>query len=238
MQSNTSAHDATIIYGMPYRAALDHITTTRVLVARVALNASLLSSEDADQDAEKLQATLTQQGANLRNVLEVLQGKTVFPDLPDELSLWLSKSCEQESAHIQVIARMADMTDALCVSAQSPDGVSSKALHSYVKMGESDFSDTVTALTNALWDKIETGRDDHLNVVMQSTTKLSERVHRLERIGRYVRSMSINASVEASRAGEAGKGLAIIAQEFKLLAEEVQQLTRSAGEDIESIVGP
>ncbi|WP_187431591.1 hypothetical protein ROLI_022630 [Roseobacter fucihabitans] len=47
--------------------------------------------------------------------------------------------------------------------------------------------------------------------------------------------MSINASMEASRAGEAGKGLAIIAQEFKTLAEEVQQLTSSAREDIQNI---
>ena len=55
---------------------------------------------------------------------------------------------------------------------------------------------------------------------------------RLEHIGKHVRLVSLYASVEASRVGDAGRGLGVIAVEFKTLAEEIQMLAVTARADI------
>ncbi|MFK7881039.1 methyl-accepting chemotaxis protein [Roseobacter sp.] len=227
--------EATVIQTLPYREAIDRIATTRTLVVRIALNAIRLSSAANDKTREELAATIANQTEKLSETVDVLKGDVAFPDLPNELSEWLSKLAMTQQKQVLVIGRMAEMTVALNNAAQSSAGVSDATLQSYIKMGEADFFEAVTSLVSHIWAHIENGRSHQLDVAMQSAKRLGDGLNRLERIGKYVRSMSINASVEASRAGEAGKGLAIIAQEFKTLAEEVQQLTHSARKDIESI---
>ena len=59
---------------------------------------------------------------------------------------------------------------------------------------------------------------------------------RLEKIGKHVRLVSLNASVEASRVGDAGRGLGVIATEFKSLAEEIQGLASNARSNIDDLV--
>ncbi|MBW4708706.1 hypothetical protein KX928_13030 [Roseobacter sp. YSTF-M11] len=138
-------------------------------------------------------------------------------------------------SELRVIRRMADLTDQLqgsvCAETDAPDPL----VQEYIAFGQKEFFEAVSTLVEGFWTSIESGRALQLERAMKSAARLDQSLNRLERIGKYVRSMSINASVEASRAGEAGKGLAIIAQEFKVLAEEVQQLTLSAREDIEKL---
>lgn len=55
---------------------------------------------------------------------------------------------------------------------------------------------------------------------------------RVIRVGKHVRLVSLNASVEAARAGDVGKGLMVIAHEFKSLAEEIQSLAKDARGDM------
>ncbi|MEI6101950.1 MAG: substrate-binding domain-containing protein, partial [Eubacteriales bacterium] len=52
------------------------------------------------------------------------------------------------------------------------------------------------------------------------------------RIGRQTNLLSINATIEAARAGLAGKGFEVVAQEFKRLAADTQK----AGEDISTLI--
>ncbi|WP_299827241.1 methyl-accepting chemotaxis protein [uncultured Roseobacter sp.] len=235
IQNQIALPDAATIGTLPYRDAIDRVATLRALVMRLALGVSQMSCDRSDSQMEKLRETLQAQVKTLHHTLAVLRGQAEFSTLPDTLSLWLAGIAATQEAHLQVIARMAAMTDRLSESALTEDGAPSETLDAYVAFGQGEFFEAVSALTEEFWARIEDGRATQLDQAMQSAARLGEGLTRLERIGKYVRSMSINASVEASRAGEAGKGLAIIAQEFKVLAEEVQQLTLSAREDIESI---
>ncbi|MDW3184021.1 MAG: methyl-accepting chemotaxis protein [Roseobacter sp.] len=235
MQNQIALPDAATIGTLPYREAIDRVATLRALVMRLALGVSQMSCDRTDDQTAKLRENLQAQVKTLHHTLAVLRGQTTFSTLPETLSLWLAGVAATQDAQLQVIARMATMTDSLCESALSEEGAAPETLDKYIAFGQGAFFEAVSALTEEFWARIEDGRATQLDRAMQSAARLGEGLSRLERIGKYVRSMSINASVEASRAGEAGKGLAIIAQEFKVLAEEVQQLTLSAREDIESI---
>ncbi|MDW3221674.1 MAG: methyl-accepting chemotaxis protein [Paracoccaceae bacterium] len=235
MQNDIVVPDASKIDKMPYRKAIDRIATLRALVVRIALNASQLGNGHTDSDQQMSRDNLTRQAETLTQTVEVLKGAATLSDLPEELSTWLAQMASAQEAQMRIIKRMVEKSNALVTAASSEDGVPRDALQAYIAFGQGEFFEAVSELTDTIWDQIEAGRSQQLDIAMQSAARLGEGLGRLERIGKYVRSMSINASVEASRAGEAGKGLAIIAQEFKTLAEEVQQLTLSAREDIQSI---
>ncbi|GFE50288.1 hypothetical protein So717_20410 [Roseobacter cerasinus] len=229
-----SLSDASAINALPYRAAIDRVATLRTLVLRIGLTISQHASESADDKRQTLQADVDAQVQTLRQTIEVLQGTAHFDDLPEALSHWLAALAESQSTEMAVIGRMVSRTDELCAALQQ-DGPSPQILDSYIAFAEREFFDAVSTVMDHIWAQMDDNRAAQLDRAMQSAARLAEGLNRLERIGKYVRSMSINASVEASRAGEAGKGLVIIAQEFKTLAEEVQELTLSAREDIQTI---
>lgn len=234
-QNPIAVPDAATLDTLPYRCAIDRVATLRALVMRIALTASRLAADPSGDCKIEMSDALETHAKTFRQALQVIQGQDVFADLPEMLSIWMASIASGRAEQMAVISRMANMTDDLCEKAMSDDGLPEANLDDYIALGQGDFFEAVTALTDEFWNQIEDGRATQLERAMQSAARLGEGLSRLERIGKYVRSMSINASVEASRAGEAGKGLAIIAQEFKVLAEEVQQLTFSARQDIESI---
>ncbi|WP_299962200.1 methyl-accepting chemotaxis protein [uncultured Roseobacter sp.] len=235
MQSQITAPDAATLDTLPYRKAIDRVAMLRTLSMQIALNVSQLAADETSTRHGQLTSDLKDLSASLKTTAAVLSGEQTFDDLPEALGHWLASIAKQNTKEAHVIAHMADKADKLVQQALSGDGVEATDLASFISFAEDDFLSAVSRLTDRIWATIEDGRAEQLERAMQSAARLNEGLTRLERIGKYVRSMSINASVEASRAGEAGKGLAIIAQEFKTLAEEVQQLTVSAREDIESI---
>ncbi|MEP2641610.1 methyl-accepting chemotaxis protein [Roseobacter sp.] len=235
VQANIDASETTDTDTLAYRSAIDRVLNLRSLVMRVAICASQMATDRSDGERATLQKEAQTQAEQLRHTLDVLRGDTVFSSFPEQLSIWLASAVKDQPQNLTTIGRMTTKTDALCEALAKDENVDTQTLDSYIAFSQGDFYVAVSDLVDRVWTQIETERKEQLDRSLQSATRLGEDLRRLERIGKYVRSMSINASVEASRAGEAGKGLAIIAQEFKVLAEEVQQLTLSARQDIETI---
>ncbi|WP_300029695.1 methyl-accepting chemotaxis protein [uncultured Roseobacter sp.] len=231
--SMTSVPDAATLDTLPYRDAIDRVATLRAQVIRVSLDVSLLNTYGTKD--EGLKAELIRLSETIQQTARVVEGQDVFTDLPNELSGWIAAQSAQSRSERRTISTMAEKTQALCEQACSGEPVSAEALNRYIQNGKGEFFEAVTAIINGLWQGIEEGRASQLAIAATSARNLEASLDRLDRIGRYVRSMSINASVEASRAGEAGKGLTIIAHEFKTLAEEVQQLIVTARTDIKEI---
>ncbi|MEM6728266.1 MAG: methyl-accepting chemotaxis protein [Pseudomonadota bacterium] len=62
-------------------------------------------------------------------------------------------------------------------------------------------------------------------------------VDRIDTISRTVRLIALNAAVEAARAGDAGRGFSVIAQEIKALSEATEAASGDVRTSIDAIMG-
>ena len=73
---------------------------------------------------------------------------------------------------------------------------------------------------------------DRVTQLARSAENINSIISSVIRIGRQTNLLSINATIEAARAGVAGKGFTVVAEEFKRLAADTQK----AGEDISTLI--
>lgn len=66
--------------------------------------------------------------------------------------------------------------------------------------------------------------------VRQSAQSISQLANSIEDISFQTNILALNASVEAARAGDAGRGFAIVAEEIRRLASQVSEASRAADE--------
>ncbi|HBI61139.1 MAG TPA: hypothetical protein DDY31_08005 [Lachnospiraceae bacterium] len=74
-----------------------------------------------------------------------------------------------------------------------------------------------------------------MNELFELIEQMTGIIAGIDSISMQTNLLSLNASIEASRAGEAGRGFAVVADEIRSLAGETQKLTGSMGEFVEGI---
>lgn len=74
-----------------------------------------------------------------------------------------------------------------------------------------------------------------MNELLKVINRMNEVISVIDSISLQTNLLSLNASIEASRAGEAGRGFAVVAGEIRSLAEETQTLTKNMGDFVDSI---
>jgi len=108
--------------------------------------------------------------------------------------------------------------------------------------GSSQVNQTVTAATEAMnklvMYMLGTARDlannaQSMQTLVATTDELRNLIHTIEGIADQTNLLSLNASIEAEHAGEAGRGFGVIASEVRKLAER----SRKAAKNTRDLVG-
>ncbi len=217
--------------------AIEQLYDLRSKVIRIGLLGTLIHRPDPHQPDTQTETQdcldlLATEADTFDNVVNILETGTPYKGIHPLLARWMNLLAQENPQDLAVIRRVNQLTQRLVIAAQSGSTDQSAALREHRRVARQSFHSAITGLCLFMWHAYDKDQSKRLARTQAAAAALSERLTRLERIGTHVRLVSLNASVEASHIGDRGRGLSVIAQEFKGLAEEVRTLAQEARQDV------
>jgi methyl-accepting chemotaxis protein PixJ len=177
---------------------------------------------------------------SLRDIaIEVKQGTgqvSISLDSNEQDIRQLSAQAITEAAEIRGnLSSFAEMTDSIQTVANNANQASVIANDAYsvVQEGSAAMAQTVTSILSLRATVGETAKK--MKRLGESSQKISQVVTIIEEIALKTNLLAINASVEASRAGEQGHGFTVVAEQVGALAEQSAAATREIAQIVSAI---
>lgn len=222
------------------RAAIDVVATTRATIIRCGLFGSYLFRPNPlrEDTAETRQSWIDEmwlQFNHLNRAAQMVAGRDPNEEFADQICTWLAHCADRKLNETGALQDMVRMTRTMIEAVPAGGHTFEKLLIDHAVYGRRSFFPAISILCDSFWADLDLQRHNEVMRAQETGDTIGTTLSRLEHIGRHVRLVSLNASVEAARVGDAGKGLGVIAQEFKSLAEEIQHLANHARADIDGI---
>lgn len=96
--------------------------------------------------------------------------------------------------------------------------------------------DSIGEFINSLSDVINVALDNNTQLY-NSSNKINEIVDYIRKISNQTNLLSLNAAIEAAKAGEAGRGFSVVASEIRKLAEQTDQAISVIVDVVKNILG-
>jgi methyl-accepting chemotaxis protein len=148
----------------------------------------------------------------------------------------LSATADSQAGQIgEVASGMDEMTGSSneVSSLVEATGVKAENALQVTEKGKTFIEETVTKITSI--KSTTSGLADTIAKLSQSSEEIGSIMNVINDIADQTNLLALNAAIEAARAGEAGRGFAVVADEVRKLAERTQNATKEVGQIISSL---
>ncbi|GFO63372.1 methyl-accepting chemotaxis protein [Geomonas paludis] len=204
----------------------------------------LTAKVEADDSAEtgRLMAAIASMLQHLRDVVtrtgDISSCIAASSSLLQRSSQQMASGAEQVACQAQTVATASEQMSA--TSNEIALNCHEAARNSKQASSAAETGAQVVAQTVEVMNRIA----DRVNETSRTVESLGERsdqigaiVGTIEDIADQTNLLALNAAIEAARAGEQGRGFAVVADEVRALAERTTKATREIGEMIKAIQG-
>ncbi|MEG5266478.1 methyl-accepting chemotaxis protein [Pseudomonas sp. JDS28PS106] len=208
--------------------------------------AELIAANDLSKDikvegtdeAARLIAALATMRTNLRGALTLIgDSSTQLAATSEEMHAvteGASRTIQRQSHEIEMAATaVTEMTAAVeevASNAASTSELTSDSSAAAIA-GRAQVDETIAAI-NLMVSNVQTSSTEVQDLAVMATD-ISKVLDVIRAIAEQTNLLALNAAIEAARAGEAGRGFAVVADEVRALAHRTQQSTQ----EIEQMVG-
>lgn len=198
---------------------------------------SLLKTRELEQQVKEAQEVTVRRADILDKLNAEFEGSigtildrvTDATNRLDENARAMSRTSEESSAKSDTILMTADASSQNMASVGSASEEMSASINEIVGQTMRASEAARSAVADA------EGLRHQTTQMVENAQSINEVISLISGIAEQTNLLALNATIEAARAGEAGKGFAVVASEVKVLASQTGQATKDISEKIESM---
>ncbi|MDT3698459.1 MAG: methyl-accepting chemotaxis protein [Thermincola sp.] len=217
------------------RGIINQINATSQSVAATSeeLSSNAEEASKATQQVANTIGEVAKDSANqAQSVTEIVQ---VMDQMAQSIHQVAAGAGEQSKNVITTTEQVNDMVQKIQIMAEGMENVRQAALQSGViaENGGKAVKKTVEGMIKVKESAFETA--NKINELGEESQKIGQIIEVIDEIAEQTNLLALNAAIEAARAGEHGKGFAVVADEVRKLAERSGKATKEIAQLIADI---
>ncbi|MEM1237730.1 MAG: methyl-accepting chemotaxis protein [Pseudomonadota bacterium] len=161
-------------------------------------------------------------------------GRGPLPEVHETALAWMRSVADSQAQTLPPLTNFGKRAAAIVAKLEAGAPVDGGEIEAMINYVYSEFHYAAVELAEAITQAHNTIVAEDRRRASAAQNSAEEAVDRIDTISRTVRLIALNAAVEAARAGDAGRGFSVIAQEIKSLSEATES---ASGEVRTSING-